>query len=103
MSEPDHYNLYRKLRVAAKNDDDLFHIRYTLTDDRHAEDTDARHTETSRERIPRVIKPPPDSHRIAPHKFQQRKGSEDVKESGKESSARPKPKHKYELKKEHKE
>jgi hypothetical protein len=36
MSEPDHYNLYRKFRVASKNDDDLFHIRYTLTDDRHA-------------------------------------------------------------------
>ncbi len=74
MSEPDHYNLYRKLRVAVKNDDDLFNIRYTLTDDRHADDTSARDAEPSHERIPKV-KPLPEPHKNAPHKFQQRKGS----------------------------
>jgi len=42
ISDPDHYNLYRKVRVAVKNDDDLFRIRYTLTDDHHAEHTFAK-------------------------------------------------------------
>lgn len=100
MSEPDHYNLYRKLRVANKNDDDLFHIRYTLTDDRHTEQTDARDTETNREYIPKTSKPLPDAHKIVPVKYREkRKGSEEAKES----STKPKPKPKYERKKEVKE
>lgn len=93
MSEPDHYNLYRKLRVAGKNDDDLFHIRYTLTDDRHAEETTDQHeSENDRERGHKIGKPLPDAHRIGLGKYREkRKGSEEVKES----SAKPKPKHRH--------
>jgi hypothetical protein len=33
MALIDHFNLFQKYRVADKNDDDIFHIKYVLADE----------------------------------------------------------------------
>jgi hypothetical protein len=98
MTEPDHYTLYRKLHASSKNDDDLFHIIYTLADDYHSQPSEGEeHKESRKEYVAKIVDRGEPEKKPLPNKPKHRKGSVDVKESIKVE----KPKHKREHRRDH--